>query len=229
MLLALALVACDPADEPAVTATFQMTLVNTSSPGDLAGNDVSLAPGMVIVHDAAFALFTPGEPVAVDGVEALAEDGDPAELEASLADDPAVSAVVFLRHLDEVTYEAAAMEPGDSGVTQFEAADGQFITVAFMFGQSDDVLVATGEPVAAFEAGTPQSGDWTPALGLWDMGTEVNQEPGVGPDQAPRQASPGDGEAEDEPVTAIVGTDSAGFAYPAVSAFAQLTVTLPTP
>ena len=41
----------------------------------------------------------------------------------------------------------------------------------------------TRELIALFDAsGRPISGDVSSALGLWDAGTEVNEEPGVGPD-----------------------------------------------
>ena len=44
--------------------------------------------------------------------------------------------------------------------------------------------------------GEPISGEITAQLALWDAGTEVNQEPGIGSDQAPRQAGPDTGADE---------------------------------
>ncbi len=37
-------------------------------------------------------------------------------------------------------------------------------------------------------AGRPASGNLTSDVGLWNAGTEANQKPGVGPDQAPYQS-----------------------------------------
>jgi len=38
--------------------------------------------------------------------------------------------------------------------------------------------------------GNPRTGDVTADVQLWDAGTEVNMEPGVGADQPPRQSAP---------------------------------------
>ena len=44
------------------------------------------------------------------------------------------------------------------------------------------------------------SGDITSKVMLWDAGTEVNQKPGEGADQAPRQAGPNTGTMEKEKI-----------------------------
>ena len=50
--------------------------------------------------------------------------------------------------------------------------------------------------IALFNNGNPVSGDITSQMILWDAGTEANQEPGIGPDQGPRQKAPNTGLAE---------------------------------
>ena len=67
-----------------------------------------------------------------------------------------------------------------------------------MFVASNDWFFAPGEKgIALFdEEGNPIRGDVTDQIRLWDAGTEVNEEPGVGPNQAPRQALPDTGEEE---------------------------------
>jgi hypothetical protein len=66
-----------------------------------------------------------------------------------------------------------------------------------MFGQSNDYFYSTRKPVALFDAkGEPLGGDVTAMFALYDAGTEVNEELGVGPDQAPRQKAPNTGAAE---------------------------------
>ena len=43
----------------------------------------------------------------------------------------------------------------------------------------------------------------TPQLSLWDAGTEVNEEPGLGPNQGPRQKAPDAGVAEHNAVAHV--------------------------
>jgi len=56
---------------------------------------------------------------------------------------------------------------------------------------------------------------------LWDAGTEKNQPPGLGPDQAPRQSAANTGEAEQGKVAPV--TD--GFTYPEVGQVLSVTIT----
>jgi hypothetical protein len=66
-----------------------------------------------------------------------------------------------------------------------------------MMGQSNDWFYAPAESgILLFKNGNPISGDITSEIILWDAGTEVNQEPGIRPDQGPRQKAPNTGEAE---------------------------------
>ena len=69
--------------------------------------------------------------------------------------------------------------------------------------------------------GKPVSGVLTAQIGLWDAGTEVNQEPGFGPHQAPRQAAPNTGASEHRPV----GKVKDAFTYRQVSEVLKVTVT----
>ena len=59
---------------------------------------------------------------------------------------------------------------------------------------------------------------------LWDAGTEVNEEPGFGPNQAPRQAAPNTGRTEHNPVRRIEDVKD-GFSYPAVEQVIRVTIT----
>ena len=58
----------------------------------------------------------------------------------------------------------------------------------------------------------PVTGDITSSISLWDAGTEVNQEPGAGADQAPRQSGPNTGAAEMAGVDLISNRDSFTYA-----------------
>jgi hypothetical protein len=55
---------------------------------------------------------------------------------------------------------------------------------------------------------------------LWDVGTEVNQEPGIGPDQGPRQKAPTTGKAEN----GVVRKVDDGKAYSKASSVMRITI-----
>ena len=67
-----------------------------------------------------------------------------------------------------------------------------------MFVQSNDWFFAPGpDGIALFDAdGNPISGDITSQVFLWNAGTEVDEEPGIGPNQGPRQKGPNTGKTE---------------------------------
>ena len=83
--------------------------------------------------------------------------------------------------------------------------------MAWMFGQSNDLFYANDRPIALFDgSGKPKGGDMTLQLSLWDAGTEVNEEPGLGPNQGPRQKTPTAGVAEHNAVAHV----SDRYGYP---------------
>jgi hypothetical protein len=71
----------------------------------------------------------------------------------------------------------------------FAAAPGMYLSFATMFVHSNDYFYAPeGRGIPLYEAdGTPVEGDLTDQVMLWDAGTEANQEPGSGADQAPQR------------------------------------------
>lgn len=89
-LIFLALAACGGSEPPGdsgsaidpVQVLVRMTNVSpapqTTSTGETF--EVMFAPGVLIVHDASFALYEPGMPILFPGMEALAEDGNNAPL-----------------------------------------------------------------------------------------------------------------------------------------------------
>src|SRR5262249_1030302 len=88
--------------------------------------------------------------------------------------------------------------PGDTFEFKVTAKPGERLTIATMFAQSNDLFYAPKEEgIALFDAsGKPVAGDITSQILLWDAGTEVNEEPGLGPNQAPLQPAPNTGPAE---------------------------------
>ncbi|MFT4622550.1 MAG: hypothetical protein ACI8PZ_001206 [Myxococcota bacterium] len=194
--------------------TVIISMTNLTAAGELVTSDgdaldQTLAPGLVIVHSAAWTLFTEGSPLPWPEMEPLVEDGDNAPLYAVLGADPAVKLVESFAALDE-DYAAVPMHPGDSAELEVTAEPGDRITVVAMLGQSNDVFVALSGIELADAPGEPVVSSGS----LWDAGTEVNEEPGAGDNQAPRQAAPGSGEAEGGVVTAVDPTDPGGFTWP---------------
>jgi len=180
------------------------------------------APGVWAVHTAADPLFSAGQADRGEGLEALAEDGDPSALAAALASQAGISTSgAFNTPVGETN--PGPLPPG--GVYEFTivAVPGDMLSFATMFVQSNDLFYAPdGAGITLFNNdGTPVSGDVTGRVQLWDAGTEVNQEPGVGPDQAPRQTGPDTGPDEN----GVVQIVSDEFAYPDTSATIQVTIT----
>jgi len=218
--------AADTADTAPRDETLRFTLTNISAAGALdtsaGATDIAIAPGLLVLHDPGWSLFTVGAVAEDTPLEPLAEDGDPSELLAALAGDPAVREVLLLSVKDDTTYAAAPMHPGEHASVLATVAPDENVSFLAMFGQSNDVVVATAPGGVAV-----LSGDGLAALplGLYDVGTEMNQEPGAGSDQAPRQAAPDTGATEGGSVTAIDGTDSYGWTWPATDTFAKLVPT----
>jgi len=95
-----------------------------------------------------------------------------------------------------------------------------------MFVQSNDLFYAPGtDGVPLYEDGEPVTGDVTDQFTLWDAGTEQNQEPGTGGDQAPRQMEADSGPSEDATVRNVMSVDD-GFDYPATGDVLEVTVTV---
>jgi hypothetical protein len=186
------------------------------------GVSTPFAPGVFAVHDPAVSLFVVGSPDAGLGLEAIAEDGNPADLDAALTG----LADVSMNGVFNTPEGAGGPGPIVDGWTYaftVTARPGERLSFATMFVQSNDLIVApSGGGLDLFPGGTALSGNATASLAMYDVGTEMNQWPGVGPDQAPRQTAPDTG-AADADVTIRLVDD--GFAYPAVARVIELTVT----
>ena len=104
-------------------------------------------------------------------------------------------------------------------------SDAPYLSFATMFVQSNDLFVGPGEGgIALIDMdGMAMEGmqDVTAELQLWDAGTEANEEPGVGGDQAPRQSGPNMGLPEIEGTVRVVDD---GYSYPDVSALVKVTI-----
>ena len=178
---------------------FEVTL---ASPTTAAG---PLSPGVYVIHDSGMPLFKANAKDMGMGLEGIAEDGSPV-----MAVEKIPGAVAFNTPVGDDMPGPAT--PGKKYSFTFMAKPGDRLSFATMHVQSNDGFYApadTGIPL--FNGNMPISGDMTAKVMLWDGGTEINQEPGVGADQAPRQSGPNPGASESEPIQLISARDS--FTY----------------
>ena len=87
-----------------------------------------------------------------------------------------------------------ALLPGGAYEWMFHAAPGDHLSFATMLVQSNDWFFAPAEPgISLYPNGSKMTGDVTAYVALWDAGTEGDETPGEGANQAPRQSGPDTG------------------------------------
>jgi hypothetical protein len=180
------------------------------------------APVLWVIHRGSTnPIFVGGRPDAGEGLELLAETGNPTTIVRSLAGRPGNISV----GADAKPVGASAegpLSPGQKYEFQIEAQPGQVLSTAWMFGQSNDLFYSNDRPIALFDgAGRPVSGDMTAQLSLWDAGTEVNEEPGLGPNQGPRQATPDAGIVQQQGIDHVRDR----YSYPRTGDVLRMTIT----
>lgn len=174
--------------------SFSVRIDNISNQAELA---TPLAPGIYVVHDASDPLFTQGKADRGQGLEPLAEDGNPMPLASALSGTNGAQSVGVFDTPVGASSKGPAL-PGGSFEFTLQAKPGQRLSLATMFGQSNDLFLGPdGAGISLFQGdGTPISGDVSAMIQLWDAGTEENEAPGLGPNQAPRQSAPNTGPSE---------------------------------
>lgn len=222
----------DKMEKSSQMTKFTVRIENISSPDGMKASNGSkwpfaLSPGLYVVHTEKGPLFTSGQKDRGKGLEAQAEDGNPEPLAKSLKNQKGVKSVGIFNTPVGASMPSmpGAIGPGGAYELTFTAAPGTRLSLAMMFGQSNDLFYAPNESgIALFKDGKPISGDITSQIILWDAGTEVNQEPGIGPDQAPRQKAPNTGASENGMVRNIKDVKD-GFSYPKTASVMRVTIT----
>ena len=204
-------------------AKFKVRIENISNSEGLAAQDGSkypfaLSPGLFVVTERKTDFFKVGKK-ANKALEAQAEDGNPEILAKDLV------TKIGSTNLGIFNKPIGADKPAPilpNGVYEFEfnATEGMKLNFIAMYGQSNDLFYAPEKAIDLFAGGEPLSGDITDRLTLWDAGTEVNQAPGIGLDQAPRQKTANTGTAE----SIKVGLVKDGFYYPNTKDVLRVTV-----
>jgi len=210
-------------------AKFTVKIENIATKDGMKAKDgtkwsFAMSPGLCIVHTNNAPVFSVGKKDRGKGLESQAEEGDPAALAKSLQSDKGIKSVTVF-NTPVGTDTPAPIIPGYAYECSFEAAPGSKLTITSMFGQSNDLFYAPSESgIALFKNGKPINGDITTKIILWDAGTEVHEEPGVGPNQAPRQKAPNTGKDENGVVKNIKDVKD-GFSYPKTAAVMKVTIT----
>ncbi len=216
-----------PAAADVVTFTVRVENISQGEALKLANGQAApfaVAPGLWVVHDGSATLFKAGKPDIGMGLEALAEDGNPTMLASALEGKKGVYGVgVYNTPVDASA--PGPLTPGGAFEFTVTAPRGARLSLAEMFGQSNDLFYSAGtKGIELFDAkGNPVSGDVTSQIVLWDAGTEVNEEPGSGANQAPRQAAPNTGPAEHGTVKEISRVRD-GFVYPKTTDVLRITI-----
>ena len=182
---------------------------------------LAFSPGTAIVHTGSAPIFTSGKKDRGQGLEAQSEDGNPSMLAKSLKGGKGIKSVtVFNTPLSASA--AGPITPGGAYETTISAMPGDRLSITLMMGQSNDWFYAPAESgIELFKSAQAISGAITSQLSLWDAGTEVNQEPGIGSDQGPRQKAPNTGRSEN----GVVHKVQDGKSYSSPSEVMRVTVT----
>ena len=173
---------------------------------------MSFAPGIFVAHTdpAAFyaeghpRLFAEGRPHSGNGLEALAEDGDPGPIRMFIATsgymvEPRQTPKFGIFDTPVGRREPGSLLPGSTyAFTIITDQSAPHLSLALMLRPSNDWFVATpARGVSLFQAdGTPIAG--AIPVHLYDAGTEEDEPFAAGAHQLPRQPAPNSGPADDE-------------------------------
>lgn len=173
--------------------TVRLTIVNNSNAPGL--TPTALGPVVVFAHDPSFSMFELGTADKGQGLETLAEDGDPSSLIASLSKHPgygshARSGDTQIGPGQRVSIEIrlTSDHPEISCATMYVESNDTFLTFVSPHGQSGLRLHGQSDEYLARSLAT--------SVQLVESGTEWNEAIGKGKNQGARQRNPGQGEPD---------------------------------
>ncbi|MCC7307528.1 MAG: spondin domain-containing protein [Acidobacteria bacterium] len=206
-------------------ATFKVRVENISNPDGLETDggtkySFALSPGLFIVNHKKQYFFDEGKRADM-ALELQAEDGNPETLSKKLLTKVgSINMGVF--NTPAGADKPGPLLPGNVYEFSFAGTEGMKFNLIAMYGQSNDLFYAPRQALDLFDNnGNPLNGDITDKLLLWDAGTEVNQAPGFGDEQAPRQKMANTGKAE----KGVVQLVKDGFNYPNTKDVLRVTIT----
>lgn len=192
---------------------------------DNTGVTFPASPGVWVVHsEGGRPLYTEGDADYGDGVEHIAEDGDPTTLGANSDSlDGVIRGEVF--DMPVGADDPGPIVPGSSYEFSFDASPGQRLSFVSMLAATNDAFFGPADSgIALFDDGTPLEGDVTEQVYLWDAGTEANEEPLVGPNTVTNQLEPDTGMTGEGSVQLLSDVDGDDFDYPDVDSLLRVTI-----
>ena len=214
--------------EDGMATKFTVRIENITNPDAFTASNgekwsLAFSPGLAVVHTEKAPIFSAGRKDRSQGLEAQSEDGDPSILAKSLPGGRGIKSVELFNTPIGAT-GPGPITPGTAYEFMVSAIRGDRLSLTMMMGQSNDWFYAPAESgIDLFKNGKAISEDITSQIVLWDAGTEVDQEPGIGSDQGPRQKAPNTGEAENGVVRNAKDVKY-GSAYKNVSSVMRVTI-----
>lgn len=185
-----------------------------------------ISPGVWVVHDENTSpLFEEGAADYGDGLEAIAEDGNISTLQSNLGRlSGEVRSGVFNTPQGEA--DAGALHPGQTYQISFNAEENENLSLVAMLAATNDVFLGTADNgIPLYDAnGDPISGDITSQFYWWDAGTEVNEQPAIGPNTVTNQAAANTGVDENGVVQLLSDVEGDNYTYPAVNQVVQINI-----
>lgn len=208
------------------TATFKVRIENIGGADGLTSADgtkypFALSPGLFVVNHKKQYFFDENKKADM-ALELQAEDGNPETLSKKLLTKVG-SIYMGIFNTPAGMEKPGPLLPGGTYEFSFTGSEDMKLNLIAMYGQSNDLFYAPRIALDLFDKdGNPLTGDITDKLLLWDAGTEVNQAPGVGDEQAPRQKMANTGKAEN----GVVSLVKDGFTYPNTKDVLRVTITV---
>ena len=182
---------------------------------------LAFSPGTAVVHTNTAPIFTAGKKDRGQGLEAQSEDGNPAVLAKALMGKKGIKSVAVY-NTPVGASGPGPITPGAAYEAKITAMPGDKLSMTLMMGQSNDWFYAPDEAgIELFKNGTAISGEISSQIMLWNAGTEVDEEAGIGPNQGPRQKGPNTGRAEN----GVVRKVQDGKAYADTAKVLRVTIT----
>ncbi len=222
-ILTVACVASANGDKP---TKFTIRVENITEPDAFTASNgvkwsLAFSPGTAVVHIDKAPIFTSGKKDRGKGLEPQAEDGNRSMLAKSLDGSKGIKSVAVF-NTPVGASAPGPITPGAAYELTISAMPGDRLSMTIMMGQSNDWFYAPAESgIELFKDARAISGDVASQLFMWDAGTEVDQEPGIGSDQGPRQKAPNTGKAEN----GVVHKIQDGKMYSQTSSVMRITVT----
>lgn len=162
---------------------------------DNSGVNTIFTPGVYTVHKSGMPLFEVGQADFGNGLEQIAEGGDISVLSAHSS--------------TTGSFGTAPVGPGGSVEFMITVEKGDRLSFATMFVESNDWIFSSPEDGMNLwnSDSSLKTGDYSSDLKFYDLGTEIDQEPGVGADQPLRGGGALDAGADDSntAVRAVAG------------------------